>query len=610
MTRHLLVLSLLGVGCSKERAEEVSADAFLRGLPTWEEISPPVAPYQGPEGDGSPTEVEAEGSTGEAYRCDVEAHTIATNPDQIAMSSPDAAVLWPGSLLHGDSHLQVGALRPLAVRADRRGPLSLSLQGGGVLGVPGGVSATIDAPVGSSVREAINQLVANALDAELTVGAGTSSFSVVETHSSRQALLEMGFDARYLGASVEGSMEVETHADETVLTATFVQRLFTVAVDPPETPGDMFAAAVTADELRALGVDEENLPLYIDSVAYGRTLIVTMTSTDSADRMAAALEFSYDSPVAGVGGYASAELAETLSRSDIEVFALGGPNAGVESLISSGSLWAYFEAELAINQVEPISFTVRNLGDNRLATVADTTSYAVETCERVLADLPQPIHWWRWDGTMDDAVGAYDFPSHTEGPYAAGRWGQASSFDGVSHYLLNHLAGLPVPTDAPFTMSAWVYPREGRWHTIASQIGGNPDTGDMAFRVGPSGQLQLWRRANDASNAVEAVTSGTGTIPLNAWSHAVAVYGPGPDGEANLRLYVDGALVADAPVADVYTPSSGTTFFRVGSSELIQETGERRYLLAGELDEMMIFDEALSSDEVLVLHEDFAAYLD
>ena len=49
----------------------------------------------------------------------------------------------------------------------------------------------------------------------------------------------------------------------------------------------------------------------------------------------------------------------------------------IEALIASGRLADYFESDLEINQVEPISFTVRNLGDNTLATVADTTSSTV-----------------------------------------------------------------------------------------------------------------------------------------------------------------------------------------------------------------------------------------
>ncbi len=596
-----------GGGGSDAAPSGSDVDAFLRGLPSWDVVSPPVVEFEGPVAD--PVETDDASPEGEAYRCTRTEYELASNPDEIATASPDAAVLWPGALLHGDSHLSVGSLRLLAVRQDRRAPLGLSLQGGGVLGIPGGVSVSIDEPVGSTVREGINQLVAGALEADVAVGAGTSSFTLVESHSTEQSMMALGLDARYLGVEVSGSASEEKSVGENVVTATFVQRLFTVAVDPPESPGDLFAPEVRAEELEGLGVGPDNLPLYIDSVAYGRMLIVSMRSTDSAAQIKAALDFSYDSPIGGVAGYAEEELASTLATANIEIFALGGPNAGVQNLIATGSLYEYFESELQINQVEPISFTVRNVGDNRLAAVGATTSYEVETCELVSAGLVQPTHHWRGDGTGEDEVGDHHFDSWG-GAYGAGQYGQSFVFDGVSNaYLLNHLAPLPIPTDNSFSISAWVYPRESRFHTIAGQLGESMSAGDFALRVTESERVQLFRRPVDFDSYVDEVISPVGSVPLNTWSHLTGVYGPGPDGENSMRVYIDGVLASDVTVPSTYVPARGDTFFRMGVSELGEAEGTTRYKLFGELDEVMTFDQALSSDEVLIHHERFEDYL-
>ncbi|MCB9688396.1 MAG: thiol-activated cytolysin family protein [Alphaproteobacteria bacterium] len=582
-------------------------DGFLRDLPGWTEVSPPVAEADGPTG-APPTADEELGSEGSAWRCTTTPYRIDTNPDGFAMVSPDVAVLWPGALVRGASHLAVGSLELLAVDREHRAPLGLSVQGGGVLGIPGGVSTVVEEPVGSTVREGINQLVAQALAADVAVGAGKSSFTSVETHSTEQSLLSLGFDARYLGASVSGSLASQRTADEHTVTATFVQTLFTVAVDPPESPAGVFADDVTPEDLVRLGVGDDDLPLYIDSVSYGRMLLVSITGRASADELSASLEAGYSGFGVDVNGYAAAELQSTLQSSEVHVFALGGPNAGVEALLTSGELASYFDVPLAINQVEPISFTVRNLGDNRLATVAATTDYAVRVCEEVGAALPSPTHWWPADGDELDVIGDHDF-SGFGGGYAAGAWDRAWAFDGDNDYLLNHLAGLPVPSDGPFTLSAWVRTLDDdRTHTLVSQLGQFPTAGDFALRVAPGGVLQLFRRPIDGDTAVELVESEVGAVPQGVWTHVAGAYGPGPDGESVLRVYVDGALAGDTPVPSTYGPARGTTYFRVGAGELGPDEGTLRFPLHGELDELQVWDTALSSDELLVQDASFTPW--
>ncbi|MEO0603206.1 MAG: thiol-activated cytolysin family protein, partial [Myxococcota bacterium] len=277
----VFVFAALSVGCASESDPDPVAsdvDAFVASLPAWVEVSPPVVEAEGPLDDAVPVEVELEGQ-----RCTQTSYAVADNPREIALASPDASVLWPGALLQGGSHLAIGSLEPLVVRQDRRAPLGLSVQGGGLLGVSGGVSTVVDEPTGSTVREGINSLIANAIDDEVVVGAGTSSFESVTSHSDRQSLLSLGLDARYLAADLEASFRRERGLTENSVTATFVQRLFTVSVDLPESPSAMFADDMTGADLEMLGVSEDNLPLYVDSVSYGRRLMVKITSSQRAE---------------------------------------------------------------------------------------------------------------------------------------------------------------------------------------------------------------------------------------------------------------------------------------------------------------------------------------
>jgi hypothetical protein len=594
-----------------------SVDAFVSELPRWSEVSPDSLENNGEPIGETAVAGEETAPDGGLYTCTTTPYSITKNPQEIAVHNPDAAVLWPGALIRGRSHLQTGSLELLAVSRDKRAPLGISVQGGGVLGIPGGVSTVVEQPVGSTIREGINQIVVNTLGADVAVGAGASSFNSVESHSSTQALLNLGLDARYLGAAASGRLNYSRAANQHTYTAYFVQRLFTVAVDLPERPSSFFADNVTATDLQSLGISNDNLPLYIDSVSYGRILMFTFTSSDSRERIAAALEFSYNSPVGGVDGFAEAELRQTLSTARIEIFALGGPNTGVQNLIRGGNLAAYFEAPLAINQVEPISFTIRNLNDNRLARVANTTDYEVRECRPLTAGLPQPIHWWTADDTLDDVAGGIPFGVQ-RGSYGVGWNGadptdKAFVFDGDGQYLSTWPTLQTVPTNSAYTISAWINPRDisgQESSTIISQVGGRQVAGDFGLRVRQNGTLIFWRRPNDWNVSVDLVTTNS-SIPANQWTHVVAVYGS-TEGGGNMRLYVNGEVWGDVVRIGRYgahqpRPDTDLTMTRVGSSELMPDAS-RRTPFNGSIDEIMIFDRALAEDEVRAMYQNFAQY--
>ena len=593
-----------------------AVNTYIASLPKWSEVSP-----EKPENDGVPTAKtpvasQEKGTTGDMYTCTTTQYSITKNPSEIAMYNPDASVLWPGALIRGGSHLKSGSLELLAVSREKRAPLGISIQGGGVLGIPGGVSTVVEQPVGSTIREGINQIVANTIGADVAVGAGFSSFTSVESYSSTQTLLKLGLDARYLGNEVSGRLNYSRAADQHTFTAYFVQRLFTVSVDLPEKPSSLFADSVTDSDLKSLGISADNLPLYIDSVSYGRILMFSFTSSESRKKIAAALEYSYNSPVGGVDLFSEAELKETLRTARIEVFALGGPNTGVQNLIRDGNLKSYFETPLAVNQVEPISFTLRNLGDNRLAKVANTTDYDVKECNPVVNALPQPIHWWPADGTTADAVGKVDLGGFG-GAYGAGWNGQDASnkafvLDGSSDYLNTYPTERTVPTDGAFTVSAWINPRVDKTqHTIISQVGGQLVSGDFALLLISNGRLQFFRRPNSYENSVDVVVTANGAIPINKWTYVTAVYGSSGGG-SNMQLYVNGELAASDVTTGSYAPTNprpdtDLTMTRIGSTELNGD-GSKRYLYNGSIDEVMIFDRAVSADDVKAMYQNFSEY--
>jgi len=616
-----LAVLLVLVACGGPGGPVGSVDAFVAALPGWDDVSPPVQDNTG-EPVGPPV-IDEETVDGLLYVCSTTPYSISKNPSEMALFNPDASVLWPGALIRGASHLTTGSLELLALSRERRAPLGISIQGGGVLGIPAGVSTIVDQPIGSTIREGINQLVVNALESNVAGGAGTSSFTSVESHSTSQTLVSLGLDARYLGAEASARLDYSKDASQHTYTAYFVQRLFTIAVDLPERPSSLFADGVSAADLQSLGINASNLPLYIDSVSYGRILMFSFTSSDSREQIEAALEFSYAAPAGGVEGYSEAQLRQTLSSASIEVFALGGPSTGLQGLIRDGDLRSYFEEDMAINQVEPISFTVRNLGDNRLAKVGDTTTYEVRTCSAMGGGLPQPKHWWPANGDTNDVMGDADI-TNMQGSYGAGWDGSDPAqrswvFDGSGQYLHTWPIEQVVATDAPFTVSAWINPRSTSGNrTIFSQVGGDLRSGDFAVQVQHRSdeanvRVHMWRRPNSDSTSVDWVQSAF-IVPRNQWTHVVAVYGSTGTG-GNMRVYINGTLRGSTVGNSTYTPCprpGGYTQTRIAASELCEDSagiGFRRFPFNGSIDEVMVFDRALTGDEIAAMYQNFERYV-
>ncbi len=108
------------------------------------------------------------------------------------------------------------------------------------------------------------------------------------------------------------------------------------------------------------------------------------------------------------------------------------------------------------------------------------------------------------------------------------------------------------------------------------------------------------------------VVQTAGIIPPNQWTHVVAVYGSSGNGGGNMRLYVNGELAGRTVTSSRYVPSqprpdTDLTMTRIGSNELNGD-GVRRFPFNGSIDEIMIFDRALTGDEVGAMYQNFEQY--
>lgn len=376
---HPLILAVIWfgllAGCSGDDATAppmaADVDGYIKALPAWEEYSPP-RPSENLLIEGPVDSTEHYGDL--EYNCVVSRYSITETPREITIFSPDADILWPGSLLQGDKYAGgLGSLGELPIR--QRAPLKVFIDL-----LTEDVTRTVQNPDAASVAVAVGNLVQAATNAGHVAGSSIF-FDQTTTHSLQQASLNLGISVNYLGTQVQSSLSYNESVEEHTLTAYFTQKMFTVSVVQPQTPSEFFSDEFTAarlnDQIELGRIGPDNLPTYISSVVYGRMLMLTMTSTHSVENMRAALTASRD----GIGsGSVNATHLKVLDESRIRVSTVGGVDDGVEGLITSGRLSEYFAADAPLTAARPLSYTVRNLADNSIAKVSETTVYAINEC--------------------------------------------------------------------------------------------------------------------------------------------------------------------------------------------------------------------------------------
>jgi Concanavalin A-like lectin/glucanases superfamily len=174
---------------------------------------------------------------------------------------------------------------------------------------------------------------------------------------------------------------------------------------------------------------------------------------------------------------------------------------------------------------------------------------------------------------------------------AAGRYGTALSFDGVSNWItINDAASLGLTTG--MTIEAWVNPASlSGWQTVlykerpaadnaglAWSLYSSDSTAPPAVYAAIAGSSNLWTHA-----------TGTSMLTLNTWAHLAATY----DG-ASLKLYVNGTLTRTAALPGRLTVSPGPLHIG-GNAPSIPYGGQ---FFKGLIDEIRIYNRALTQAQI------------
>ena len=335
----------------------------------------PVGPATTSTSDPLPDPTAPSGSR--RYQCTQTPYSLATSPEKIVAYNPDANKLWLGGLLQGQGYADgLGSLRELPIR--KRAPLTIHID---LLGRQ--ISTTVTNPDPAAMQQAISDLVNRAIATHDSFPS-IANFNQLQAQSTSQALLSLGFSAKYIGVDGSAKLESSRTAQQSTLLATFEQRMFTVSITTPSTPSAYFSSDFTKADLDAqvaLGrISPDNPPVVVASISYGRTLIYSATASASTDELSGAVSAAFNGGAASGSVQVTGRQQEILNSTEWKVLSLGGADEDTRYLIRDHKLGDYFTNQSNPLTAVPISYQVDNIKDNSAAKFTETSNYNLTEC--------------------------------------------------------------------------------------------------------------------------------------------------------------------------------------------------------------------------------------
>lgn len=314
--------------------------------------------------------------------CGNKDYSLATNFDEVAILRPTNGIVWPGALVIGNIGLLDGLPDPLTLK---RAPVTLSID---LPGIGENGTIVVDNPSNSSIQTAIDNALeywnANAYQ-EGYVNAANSSYQATTSYSSKQLSLDVGLNVEWATGDISSQFDYSSSEEKRVAMMVFKQVFYTITMDTPENPADVFANDVSFAEVQN-NLNSETPPAYVQSVSYGRIIMFRMETTEQATDSELKAAFNYAAGIT-ISTNLEAKYKAILAKSSITTVTIGGNAAVASEAISArefGDLDPIIKGENAVysrsNPGVPIAYTIRYLKDNTFAKMGYTTEYTARNC--------------------------------------------------------------------------------------------------------------------------------------------------------------------------------------------------------------------------------------
>lgn len=186
------------------------------------------------------------------------------------------------------------------------------------------------------------------------------------------------------------------------------------------------------------------------------------------------------------------------------------------------------------------------------------------------ASVPELVGWWKFDGNFDAAKGTTAINIGSVNVHGLGKMGSSASFDGNGHIQV------PAPSNSTnYTLAAWVKPNDTQIRFISSAP-------NYTY------ELHLHPTHTRFIPTEPIYIDYQWTIPTTDWTHLAITL----DGQKKGRLYVNGTERAFNNNVSIPSP---------GGDILIGRRVDGNYPFSGLIDEVRIYNKALTPEQVAIL---------
>ena len=213
---------------------------------------------------------------------------------------------------------------------------------------------------------------------------------------------------------------------------------------------------------------------------------------------------------------------------------------------------------------------------------------------------PQMVAYWKFD--EGQGTTAYDSAGENNGTVhgaecTSGRFNNALSFDGVDDYVeVPDDSSLRFMQSSSFTISAWVMPvleTENGYIVCKMRSGGRRSV--FGYLTGWNSIISgFYFGAESSWKGYVLTQTGRNSAPAGSWYHVVGVYD-----DKEVRIYLNGEL-RDRRTFDLDTGSTTPDKNLVIGAKSFDST--IKSFFGGKIDEVRIYDGALSDAEIWALH--------
>jgi hypothetical protein len=309
--------------------------------------------------------------------------------------------IWPGQVIQGRPLLG-GDPAPIGPFSRRGGTIGISTDL--ILGNPGPLDAKLDHPDAASVNQARRDIL-NVRQVKDSPGLLRGEFKQAST--LREIGVKAGLAIKGSAFSVDANASLNQSFKTTTVVAVYRQVFYSVTFSPDGAGATgIWGPDVTFDQLSNY-MSPDNPPLYVDSVQYGRLIVVTATAAHSSVDLSAAMNLHYAGNYdVKVNGEITAK--EMVESSSVNIYTIGVPgriqfqhlNDAVNDLADVYKSGLVFDLT---NPGAPISFTCRHIADNTQAHIGLVAQYDEILSAVGMGDVTDATYLV-WDGPGGGSV--------------------------------------------------------------------------------------------------------------------------------------------------------------------------------------------------------------